>query len=314
MPYKSSGIIVIDKPADITSAGVVSRIKKFFGAKKAGHTGTLDPFATGIMVCCINNATRLSRFFLHGNKKYEAVLHLGVETETQDFTGSITAACDEINFSDKTIQTVFKQFEGTLYQQPPVFSALKHNGVCLYKLARKGKPVQKPPRPVSISYIKILSMDLPFIRFEVSCSAGTYIRTLCADIGKALGCGGHLKALRRIECCGFKINESTTLSELERLALSPKISDKVISMSKALPDMPEHIADKALADKIKDGKKITDRDFNFNSQKDNTSDKRKIKISQGFIKIVDKNDDLLAVLNYEEKETHRYNYCCVFHK
>jgi tRNA pseudouridine55 synthase len=182
MPYKSSGIIVVDKPADITSARVVARIKKFFGAPKAGHTGTLDPFATGVMVCCINNATRLSRFFLHGNKKYEALLHLGIETETQDSTGTIIATCDEVHFSDKTIQTVFKQFEGTLYQHPPIFSALKHKGIRLYKLAREGKPVQKPPRRISISYIKILEIDQPLIRFEVSCSAGTYIRTLCADI------------------------------------------------------------------------------------------------------------------------------------
>ena len=301
MQHNLSGILVIDKPADITSAKVVARVKELVGAKKAGHAGALDPFATGILVCCINRATRLSRFFLQGNKTYEAVLCLGVETDTQDFTGTITSACDSMEYSEKTIQSVFRQFEGTIEQHPPIYSALKHKGVPLYKHARKGKPVQKPSRPVRILSIDILDITLPLIRFVVSCTAGTYIRTLCADIGASLGSGGHLKELRRVESSGFAVSEAITLSELERLALSGQLSCRMISMNDALKGMPAYIADDRLFEKIVHGSQITKKDFNFNQTEP----------KEGFFKIVDTNKDLVAVLEYS-KESRKYSYCCVF--
>lgn len=296
-----SGVIVVDKPPGITSAKVVARVKKLLKARKAGHTGTLDPFATGVLVCCINRATKLSRFFLHGEKKYEAVLHLGVETDTQDSTGTVTDICNTVEFSKKTIQSTFRRFEGTINQLPPVYSALKHKGVPLYKLARSKKPVQKPARQVSIIYLKILEIHLPTIRFEVFCSAGTYIRTLCADIGASLGCGGHLKELRRIESSGFTMADAITLEELEDLTFSKKSSDRIISMSNALKDIPEHIADKVLVKKIMNGHIITKNDFMFET----------INAFEGFIKIVDTDKDLVAVLKHT-KDKNRYDYCCVF--
>lgn len=298
---ESSGVIVVDKPPGITSAKVVARIKKLLRARKAGHTGTLDPFATGVLVCCINRATKLSRFFLHGNKKYEAVLHLGVETDTQDSTGTVTNICHQVEFSKKTIQSAFKRFEGTIRQLPPVYSALKHKGIPLYKLARNKRPVQKPARQVSIIYLKILEIHLPTIRFEVLCSAGTYIRTLCADIGESLGCGGHLRELRRIESSGFTISDAVTLEELEGLALSKKSSDRIISMSNALKDMPEHIAGQALVNKINHGHIITKNDFM----------PEQINVFDGFIKIVDTEKKLVAVLKHT-KGKNRYDYCFVF--
>lgn len=301
--HSINGVIVIDKPADITSARVVARVKALLNVGKAGHTGTLDPFATGVLVCCINDATKLARFLLHGNKKYEAVLQLGVETDTQDFTGNIISTCNKTEFSDKQLRTAFKKFEGDVKQLPPVYSALKHKGVPLYKLARKGKPVQKPARDIFISNINILETALPAIRFEVSCSAGTYIRTLCSDIGKVLGCGGCLKELRRIESSGFTIKESLTLPELERLALSNKLSDRIISMADTLQNMPEHIADKALTDKIIHGNTITMLDGIGRHAED----------KDAFIKILDTNKNLIAVLNFK-KDSNRYHYCCVFHK
>ena len=301
MQDELSGILVVDKPVGITSARVVARVKKLFRARKTGHAGTLDLFATGVLICCINRATKLARFFLHGNKKYEAVLHLGIATDTQDSTGIVTSKCDEVEFSEKTIRSVFKQFTGTVEQLPPIYSALKCKGVPLYKLARSGKPVQKPVRRVSILYIEILEINLPLIRFTVSCSAGTYIRTLCADIGTSLGCGGHLKELRRIESSGFTIAEAVTLSELEELALSEKLFDQMISMSNALKDLPEHIADKVLVEKIMRGNIITKKEFKP-AQTD---------IPEGFIKIVDKNNNLIAVLRHT-KDSNKYGYCCVF--
>ena len=298
-----SGVIVVDKPPGITSAKVVARVKKWLKARKAGHTGTLDPFATGVLVCCINRATKLSRFFLHGKKKYEAVLHLGVETDTQDSTGIVTNVCHNVEFSKKTIQSAFKRFEGNIKQLPPVYSALKHKGIPLYKLARSKKPVQKPARQVSIMTLKILEIHPPFIRFEVFCSAGTYIRTLCADIGASLGCGGHLKELRRIESSGFTITDAVTLEELENLTLSEKSSDRLISMSNALKDMPEYIADNVLLNKINHGHIITKNDFMA----------EQINAFEGFIKIVDTNKTLVAVLKHA-KEKNRYDYCCVFNR
>lgn len=303
MQFEHSGILVIDKPAGITSANVVARVKKLLEAKKVGHTGTLDPVATGILVCCINRATKLARFFLHGNKKYEAVLCLGIETNTQDSTGTVTSTCDNVRCSEIKIRSVFKEFEGTIEQIPPVYSALKFKGIPLYKLARSGKPVQKPARRITIFNIEILEINLPLIHFTVSCSAGTYIRTLCADIGKSLGCGGHLKELRRIQSCGFSITEALKLSELEHLVLSEKISDRIISMSNALRDMPEHRVDTALEEKIMHGNIITKKDLT----PVHTS------IPEGFIKIVNIKNDLIAILKHIKKSD-RYDYCCVFNK
>jgi len=301
MQSELNGILLVDKPAGITSAKVVARIKKIFGARKVGHTGTLDPFATGILICCINSGTKLARFFLHGNKKYEAVLHLGIETDTQDSTGIVISTCDNVLFSEIKIRSVFSWFKGTIEQIPPVYSALKYKGTPLYKLARRGNPVQKPARRITIFNIEILGINLPLIQFSVSCSAGTYIRTLCADIGKSLGCGGHLKELRRIQSGGFSIAEAAKLSEIENFALSEKISHRIISMSNALQDMPEHIADKALAKKIMHGTIITKKDL------------RPIQpeTSEGFIKIVDTNNYLIAVLK-DTKKSNRLSYCCVF--
>jgi len=302
-----SGILVVDKPAGISSAKVVAIVKKALSAKKVGHTGTLDPFATGVLVCCINNATKLAKFFLQGKKKYTALAHLGVETDTQDSTGIIISECNKINFSENLIRSVFKRFEGKIEQLPPVFSALKHKGVPLYKLARKGKPVQKPARSVFISYIDILDISLPFVRFEVLCSSGTYVRTLCSDIGASLGCGGHLKELRRIESSQFSIRDAVTVSELEKLAKCGKLSQRLINMADALKDMNSLIANDDLTQKIFHGSIITQKDVFPDLVKSQSGDQ------ESFFKVLDSNNNLLSVLNYDQ-EKNRFKYCCVFHK
>lgn len=302
MQYQPSGILIVDKPADVTSAKVVARVKKSLKAKKVGHAGTLDPLATGVLVCLINRATRIARFFLQGNKKYEAVLCLGIETDTQDATGKVISRCDEITVSERSLRTAFKMIEGENQQVPPVFSALKQNGTPLYKLARSGKPVQKPARRVFISSVRMLEINLPIIRFEVSCTSGTYIRTLCADIGRTLGCGGHLKELRRLESSGFTLEKAVTVTELEKLASSGKLSEQIIGMSKALEDFPEIVADHTLAQKILHGQTITRADF-----RSGQIDRRR---PGDFIKIVDKKDHLLAIIN-EQRDNCVYKYCCV---
>jgi tRNA pseudouridine55 synthase len=300
-----NGIIVIDKPADITSARVVSIVKKALNAKKVGHAGTLDPFAEGVLICCVNQATRLADLLLHGPKKYLAELKLGVETDTQDLTGTVISTTTPENISQHTLQKVFKSFEGPMEQLPPVYSALKHKGVPLYKLARSGNPVQKPPRRVEIFSLNILETALPLVRFEVSCSAGTYIRTLGADIGKMLGCGGHLNALKRIESSGFTLDQAIPLATLENPATSKQLPEELISMADALPDLPTYTVDGHLAKKIRHGQTVTAKDFCGNGGIDNSP------IRDSNIKVVDQTGELVAILNYQ-KHSQQFTYCCVF--
>ena len=307
LPHQSdlTGVIAVDKPQNITSAKVVARVKRLLDARKVGHAGTLDPFARGVLVCCINDATRLARFLLVGDKTYEATLKLGIETDTQDSTGTVTAESRGGDTSEKTIRSVVKQFEGKIEQQPPVFSALKHKGTPLYKLARRGSPVQKPARNVTISSIKILEIKLPLVRFKVRCSAGTYIRTLCADMGKQLGCGGHLHALRRTESSGFRIQQAISLPALEKRARAGDTSSFIISMADALPGMPTVVADSDLIEKIRHGRPVTKKDLSF----DPVFAKRNRHAEN--IKVVDAGNRLLAVLN-NMKNQDIVSYACVF--
>ena len=305
MQHQPSGIIVIDKPAGISSAKVVAIVKKALKAGKAGHTGTLDPFATGVLICCLNNATKLSDFLIKDKKQYEAVLHLGIETDTEDITGTIIAVCDKIDFDNKEINSAFERFSGKIEQIPPAYSALKHKGVPLYKLARQGNPVKKPARSVIISDIRILDINLPEIRFKVRCSAGTYIRTLASDIGKTLGCGGHLKSLRRIQSGRFSVNDSIKLDKLEKLSLSKQnfavLSDRIISMTDALPDMPALLANEIQTGRIKNGIIMTDHDFPYDYDA----------FGRGPAKIIDKKNNIIAIVNYDNKNN-TYKYHAVF--
>lgn len=295
------GLVIIDKPENMTSAGVVSRVKKILNAKKVGHTGTLDPFATGVLICCINRATRLARFLLGGEKKYQALLHLGIETDTQDATGKIISEQQTATITEAEITAVFRTFRGSMPQVPPTYSALKHQGVPLYKHARRGKPVQKPARQIVIYELHILEIRWPFIHFETTCSAGTYIRTLAADIGRALGCGGHLKALRRIESAGFSISDAMTLPQLERRAGSSEFRQYTVGMADALKEMPAKRADSGLRQKIAKGIPLSRNDIAWSEPDENSK----------FYKIIASDGALLAVIepNLQQKT---YQYCCVF--
>ena len=269
--------------------------------KKAGHAGTLDPFATGILVCCLNQATRLARFFLHDWKKYTGTLHLGIETDTQDLTGQVLAENSTAAVTAEDIRQAAARFTGTIEQVPPAYSALKHKGTPLSRLARKGQPVQKPPRRVTIAKLTILEITLPFVSFEVTCSAGTYIRTLCADIGRQLGCGGHLNTLRRLESSGFTIAEAITLDDLHRLADSGSVDNRLILLADALRGVPAVTVDHKLADRIKHGQQITDAEL---------TDYPDLEPSAAF-KVLDESGRLLAVMT-SPANGRRLNYSCVF--
>lgn len=301
MPPELNGIVLVDKPKGITSAGVVARVKGLFGVKKVGHTGTLDPFATGVLICCINQATRLAQFFLKGDKTYEAELALGTVTDTQDATGTVIEQHSLDGVSVEQVHETAARFVGTITQVPPVYSALKHKGTPLYKLARRGSPVEKPARPVRINHLEILAVNLPAVRFSVSCSSGTYVRTLCADIGRELSCGGHLKALRRTASCGFSIEAAFSLEKLGESREQGALGETVIPMNEALPFMPAALADDGLAKRIRNGMKLTESVFPIPPRVS----------GQGVFKVVDPHGRLVAVLA-ESPTTGSYNYCCVF--
>jgi tRNA pseudouridine55 synthase len=296
-----NGILVVDKPPGLSSARVVSIVKRLLQAQKVGHAGTLDPFATGVLIVCVNQATRLARYWLNSAKTYQAELCLGIETDTQDPTGTVISTCEAVDVPEDTLRAVMKSFVGTMDQAPPVYSALKHQGVPLYRLARKGEPFQKPARQIQIYRLDILEIALPLVRFEVSCSAGTYIRTLCADIGKVLGCGGHLKNLRRTGSSGYAITDAIALSELEGLARSGDVARHLTGMSEALPDMVSFQADKALTDKLKYGMMITAADISPSC----------LLPGESLVKIIDGNNRLLSILNYDPVQ-HGFTYCCSF--
>ncbi len=300
-----NGIIVINKPAQMTSARVVASVKRISNAGKVGHTGTLDPLAEGVLICCLNRATRLARFLLHGNKRYEAVLKLGEQTDTQDSTGTVLSTGDPANLSAETIRSACKPFRGQIEQLPPVYSALKHKGTPLYQHARQGRPVQKPARQVHIYRIEIQEVDIPFVRFEVSCSAGTYIRTLCADIGTSLGCGGHLHTLKRLESCGFTLQQALTLEQLEGCARTGTLNRHVITMADALKSMPAVVADNEVITKIRHGRELAPDDVQLERvfQQNNAS--------HPYFKIIDRSNNLMAVIEYQ-KAGNRLEYCCVF--
>ncbi|MCX8011760.1 MAG: tRNA pseudouridine(55) synthase TruB, partial [Desulfobacterota bacterium] len=253
---KLNGIIIINKLPNITSFKVVKEFKKILRAQKAGHTGTLDPFAQGVLPIGINEGTKLVPFLMEEDKEYQAILRLGIETDTQDITGNIIREYPLRNLSPEEIGEVFKKFQGKIIQTPPMFSALKYKGVPLYQFARQGKEVERTPREVEIKEIEILKVELPRIWFRVICSKGTYIRTLASDLGKSLGSGACLEMLTRTRSGSFQIENSVTLEELKQTPWDKIESQFIIPLSLALPHFPEIIVRKEVEKKILRGKTV----------------------------------------------------------
>lgn len=300
-----NGVVVIDKPAQMSSAQVVATVKRTLKARKVGHTGTLDPFATGILVCCVNRATRLARFITHGRKGYEAVMHLGVCTDSQDFTGKVVSRQSIAGVTEEKVKASIQRLVGQSRQTPPSFSALKHQGKPLYKLARDGIFVQKAPRSIHVYEATVLGIDYPFVHFRVICSPGTYVRTLCADIGEFLGCGGHLSQLRRTQNGGFTLEDAVSLDVLKSLASTQRAHDCVIPMEKALNGVPEVQVGNRTAAKIRKGAPLTEGDIGLSGRKEVP---RK---EAPWLKVTDVNRRLLAVLDVE-KRGNILPYMCVF--
>lgn len=211
-----SGILLIDKSAGPSSAQVVGRVKKLFQAKKVGHLGTLDPFASGLLLLGVNEGTKIADIFLGGTKSYRGVMVLGVETDSQDATGKVVKEGSVPLIGETQLRRLEEEFTGEMQQVPPMFSALKKDGVRLYRLARQGKEIPRAPRSVRVEALRIEKVSDSELEFEVTCSRGTYVRTLAADMGQALGCGAHLKSLRRTACGHLNVQQSITIDELEQ--------------------------------------------------------------------------------------------------
>ena len=234
-----NGFVVIDKPAGITSHDVVSRVRRILGTRKVGHTGTLDPFATGVLPVAVNDGTKAIPFLDEGSKTYEAQLRLGVTTDTLDMTGSVLSEADSSGLSREQLVSSLYGFTGAISQIPPMYSAIKQNGQPLYKLARQGVDVERKARDVQIYSLELLSFDLPHADIRVVCSRGTYIRSLADDIGRRLGCGAALQELRRTASGPFLIEDAVTLQTLEDMAGEGRADSLCLSPMAALGHLPD---------------------------------------------------------------------------
>lgn len=229
------GVLNINKPSGMTSHDVVLQVRRLLKEKRVGHTGTLDPSATGVLVLCVGKATRIARYLEAGEKEYSAVMQLGITTDTLDADGRVLTATDDYVVPEKqTILSVLDRFTGSILQTPPAFSAIKVGGVPSYKLARQGKSVTLEARAVTVSQITLTAYDNPYVEITVRCSKGVYIRTLCADIGAALGMGAHLTKLVRTRSGRFRIEDAL---KPEQLATQGQDA-MLLSVNEALDDLP----------------------------------------------------------------------------
>ena len=251
------GVLVVNKPAGWTSHDVVARARVLLGVAKVGHTGTLDPAATGVLVLCLGKATRIAEYLVNADKEYRAVLRLGIATDTQDATGTVIAGAGGALPGRAAIEAVMGRFVGQHRQVPPMYSAVKIQGVPLYKTARAGRTVDRPAREYTVRSLKILSITPTpptlDVTFDVVCSKGTYVRTLCADIGEALGVGGHLAGLERRRAGRFCIEDALTLDDLAALAGREAVGTRLHALADVLDGVPVLTLDPRAADGVRHG-------------------------------------------------------------
>ena len=249
------GILNINKPEGLSSHDVVYRVRRITGQRKAGHAGTLDPLATGVLLLCLGKATRVSSYLMSGGKTYRATVRLGIETETFDREGRVIAELP-VSVEQSDIEPVLAGLTGLLEQTPPMYSALKHEGTPLYKLARRGETVELLPRLVEISALRLLSWQTPDLELEVECGKGTYIRSLAHEIGARLGCGGHLSSLTRTVCGQFRLEEAVTLEQLAEAFARGEGESLILPMDTALSHLPAIRLGQAAADDVANGRRI----------------------------------------------------------
>ncbi len=256
-----SGILVMDKPEGPTSHDMVAVARRLLRTRQVGHTGTLDPMATGLLILCVGRATRLARFLTRRDKTYRGTLRLGFETDTQDRTGSPLGAMKPVTATAAEVESVMQTLTGSRMQLPPRFSAKKVNGVRAHRLARAGKEGQPEPVAITVDSFRLLEMVGLEATFEVRCSPGTYVRTLAVEIGRSLGCGAHLTALRRTESGEFDLSTALNPSEMAALARRHQLRDKLIPLGKLEMGLPSVTAREAALWRVVQGGPLTEQDL-----------------------------------------------------
>ncbi len=254
----ANGILLLDKPVGITSNAALGRAKRALGIRKAGHTGTLDPMASGLLVLCFGEATKVSAFLLDADKAYRAEATLGQTTDSEDAEGEVVETRAVPQLTSAQIEAVLAEFRGPIEQVPPMYSALKHKGQRLHELARQGKTVERPPRPVTIHQLDLLELDLPRLRLDVGCSKGTYIRSLVRDIGQALGCGAYLSALQRTRSAPFDLSDALSLEALEALS-ADQARARLLPPDRALAHLPAIPVDESGAARLRQGQRLAEQ-------------------------------------------------------
>ncbi len=289
------GIINVYKESGYTSFDVVAKLRGILKQKKIGHTGTLDPLAEGVLMVCLGKGTKLVDMITSGTKEYEASMRLGISTDTEDITGEVLAE-QEIpsHLSIEFVMEVIKGFVGKYNQIPPMYSAIKKDGKKLYEYARSGIEIEREPRPVEIFSIDEVRIKLPDISFKVHCSKGTYIRSLCRDIGDKLGCGGTLTALTRSEVHGFYLKDALKLSDIERLRDDNKLMDYILPVDALLDKYPCFKIKEQFAKLLINGNKL-------NHNQLEKIDEGKPKVDSDIIRVYMK-DEFVALYEYIESE------------
>jgi tRNA pseudouridine55 synthase len=247
-----NGVLVIDKPSGPTSFDVVRRVRGALGVSKAGHTGTLDPLATGVLPVCVGHATRIAGFITEGDKAYEAVVRLGVETDTLDATGAAVASSPVPPLDGARVEAVLSRFRGTFLQTPPMYSAVKVRGRRLYELARAGEEVERAPRTVTVHQLLLRDFSSDELRVSLACSKGFFVRSLAYEIGKALGCGAHLRALRRTRSGPFTLAQALPLERLDSGDLA-NVEVGLVSLNDALSELPALVVSERDATRVAHG-------------------------------------------------------------
>ena len=256
-----NGIINVYKEKGYTSFDVVARMRGICGQKKIGHTGTLDPDAEGVLPVCLGKATKVCDMLTDSDKVYRAVMQLGIETDTQDLTGTVLSACEVPVLTETEIRDVIRTFQGEIMQVPPMYSALKVNGKKLCDLARAGVTVERKARPVTIYEIRIERVELPEIELTVSCSKGTYIRTLCHDIGQKFGCGAAMKSLLRLQAEGFVLDEAHTLDEIQSYKAAGSLAEVITPVEQVFFVYPVLTAKPVFDVMLNNGNKMAPEEF-----------------------------------------------------
>jgi tRNA pseudouridine55 synthase len=250
------GVLLVNKSANITSYDVVRQVRKIFQIRKVGHAGTLDPFATGLLIVCLGEATKIVRYLVERPKEYVAVMKFGEATDTQDYTGTVVKRRHVPAYAAEMLDCVVSEFLGEIQQIPPMYSAKRVQGQRLYELARAGNTVLRAPQNVTIYELDLLDLALPFLRFRVVCSKGTYIRTLAHDIGKMVGCGAHLTELTRTRIGDFPVEKAFSLESLAQLTKPLDLERCLISISQALRFFPSVALDERSAVRLVHGGQV----------------------------------------------------------